>query len=196
MPARAASEGGAEMTSDPLDQVLRLVAEGRLTADEAAPILAALDEGPVGSAPGTPAGAPGSGGTGGAPREQSGRAQRDGASGFGRGFASGFASGFAADPAQDGPRDAGASGGAGWADEAAGPGMSGGASSLRLEVRENGRQVVNLRLPIAVGRLALDRVPGLSGEQVDRVRAALGSGMRGPILTVDDGDSGVRIILE
>ena len=31
------------MAADPLDQVLRLVAEGRLTADEAAPILAALD---------------------------------------------------------------------------------------------------------------------------------------------------------
>ena len=28
---------------DPLDQVLRLVADGRLTAEEAAPILAALD---------------------------------------------------------------------------------------------------------------------------------------------------------
>ena len=32
------------MAADPLDEVLRLVAEGRLTADEAAPILAALDE--------------------------------------------------------------------------------------------------------------------------------------------------------
>ena len=32
------------MATDPLDQVLRLVADGRLTADEAAPILAALDE--------------------------------------------------------------------------------------------------------------------------------------------------------
>jgi hypothetical protein len=63
-------------------------------------------------------------------------------------------------------------------------------------VRENGRQVVNLRLPIAVGRLALDRVPGLSGDQVERVREALSSGMRGPILQVEDGDSGVRIVLE
>ena len=32
---------------------------------------------------------------------------------------------------------------------------------------------MNLRLPIAVGRFALDRVPGLSGEQVERVREAL-----------------------
>ena len=71
-----------------------------------------------------------------------------------------------------------------------------GAASLRLEVRESGRQVVNLRLPIAVGRLALDRVPGLSGEQVDRVREALNGGMRGPVLEVEDGDNGVRIVLE
>ena len=34
------------MAADPLDDVLRLVAEGRLTAEEAAPILAALDERP------------------------------------------------------------------------------------------------------------------------------------------------------
>ena len=30
------------MAADPLDEVLRLVAEGRLTAEEAAPVLAAL----------------------------------------------------------------------------------------------------------------------------------------------------------
>lgn len=55
---------------------------------------------------------------------------------------------------------------------------------------------MNLRLPIAVGRLALDRVPGLSGDQVDRVREALNSGMRGPVLEVSDGDDVVRIVLE
>jgi hypothetical protein len=32
------------MGVDPLDEVLRLVSEGRLTAEEAAPILAALDD--------------------------------------------------------------------------------------------------------------------------------------------------------
>ena len=56
--------------------------------------------------------------------------------------------------------------------------------------------MVNLRLPIAVGRLALDRVPGLSGEQVDRVREALNGGLRGPVLEVEDGDNVVRIVLE
>lgn len=130
------------MAVDPLDQVLALVAEGRLTPEEAAPILAALDE-MTGAAPG-----------------------------------GGHSTG-------------------GGQDSSAGTGTPGsGAGSLRIEVRESGRQVVNVRLPIAVGRLALDRVPGLSGDQVDRVREALGTGMRGPVLEVDDGDNQVRIVLE
>ena len=36
----------------------------------------------------------------------------------------------------------------------------------------------------------------LSGEQVDRVREAMNTGFRGPVLVVDDGDNGVRIVLE
>jgi hypothetical protein len=124
------------MSGDALDQVLRLVAEGRLSADEAAPLLAALDD----AARGRPEPPHGTAGPGPADRGQ--------------------------------------------------------ASALRIEVREGGRQVVNLRLPIAVGRFALDRVPGLSGDQVDRVRDALSSGMRGPVLEVDDDDGGVRIVLE
>ena len=136
------------MAADPLDEVLRLVAEGRLTADEAAPILAALDE---------------RGGTGPRPDPTAG-------------------SGGAA-----GPTDAPL------ADDT----IPGRATSLRLEIRDGGRQVVNLRLPIAIGRLALDKVPGLSGDQVDRVREALASGIRGPILSVDDGDGEtVRIVVE
>ena len=143
------------MAADPLEQVLRLVSEGRLTAEEAGPILAALDD-RTGAAPG---GGGGSGARNDAPRDEP-------PGGFG----------FHPPPSFDSP--------------------SSGATSLRLEVRENGRQVVNLRLPIAVGRLALDRVPGLSGEQVERVREALAGGMRGPILQVDDGPNGVRIVLE
>jgi SHOCT-like domain len=127
------------MTAGPLEQILELVAEGRLTADEAAPILAALDE----------------------------------------------------TAARAGTGDAPTGGTAG-----SGSGTTGGAGSLRLEIRERGRQVVNLRLPVAVGRYALDRVPGLSGDQVDRVREALSTGMRGPVLEVDDGDNTVLIILE
>lgn len=128
------------MAEDPILRVLGLVAEGRLTAEEAAPILAALD----GSAP-------------------------------------------AADGA-DVPPDA---------DERPGDGDGRGAATLTIEVRDRGRTVVNLRLPVGVGRFALDRVPGLSGDQVARVRDALRSGVRGPVLIVDDDEGGgVRIGLE
>jgi hypothetical protein len=135
------------MAADPLDQVLRLVAEGRLTADEAAPILAALDER---------------------------RGDRD--------------------------TDAGSSGSTGPAEPAGAAGAAGptgGASTLRIEVRDGSRSVLNLRLPIAAGRFALDRVPGLSGDQVDRVRDALRSGQLGVVLETDEhGGNGVRIVLE
>ena len=86
--------------------------------------------------------------------------------------------------------------------ESAGPAFTsdatpgGPATSLRIEVRDAGRSVVNLRLPLAVGRFALDRVPGLSVDQVTRVREAMNSGFRGPVLVVDDDGDGVRISLE
>jgi hypothetical protein len=139
------------MGADPLDEVLRLVAEGRLSADEAAPILAALDE-----ASGALASA--------------GRAR----------LVAGAVDESSGDPG----------------DLVEGEVLTGAPRSLRIEVRDNGRNVVNLRLPIAVGRFALDRVPGLSGDQVTRVREAMNSGFRGPVLVVDDGDSGVRIVLD
>jgi hypothetical protein len=137
------------MSADPLEQVLQLVAEGRLSAEEAAPILAALDNDATRRPPAT---------------EPSW--------------------GFGSNPAPDASAAPGSE-----------PGMRG-ATSLRIEVRDKGRSVVNLRLPIAVGRFALDRVPGLSGDQVARVREALGSGLRGPVLEVDDNGDGVLIILE
>lgn len=145
---------------DPLEQVLRLVAEGRLTAEEAGPILAALDDrGAQQTAPqSVPKGAPS-------------RSETPGDDGF--------------NPSADAPR----------------PGLDGfpegrGASVLRIEVRDQGRRVVNLRLPIAAGRFALDSVPGLSGDQVDRVREALRSGATGSLLEVDNDGDGVRISLE
>ena len=63
-------------------------------------------------------------------------------------------------------------------------------------MRDGARTVVNLRLPLALGQYALDRVPGLSGDQVDRVRAALRSGLTGPVLVVDDEHGGVRIAID
>jgi hypothetical protein len=144
------------MAGDPLDDVLRLVADGRLTAEEAAPIIAALDERPGTPPPGTP-------GARGAGSEPPG--------GFGTNPPPGTwtdLSGAAGDP----PR------------------------TLRIEVSDAGRPVVNLRLPIAVGKLALDRIPGLPPEHVARVREALRSGYRGSVLEVDDDGDGVRIVLE
>ena len=152
---------GDVMTEDPLDHVIRLVAEGRLTADEATPILAALDE-RSGATAGARTDRERAGGTGG---------PRQGPSGHG--------------PAAGTP--------AGQPAEARDPDAT---RSLRIEVRDRDRTVVNLRLPLAVGRYALDRVPGLSGDQVARVREALSSGMTGPVLAVDDESGSVRIVIE
>ena len=132
---------------DPLEQVLRLVSDGRLTAAEAAPILDALaatnamtDDpapGPVGP---TESDAPG-------------------------------------EPADRVPGRA--------------------PSSIRIEVKENGRQVVNLRIPVSLGRFAVDRIPGLSESAADLVRSALAAGRLGNLLVVDEEDGdGVRIALE
>jgi hypothetical protein len=127
--------------TDPLDRVLQLVSEGRLTADEAAPILEAL-------------------------------ARNDKA---------GFASG-------DGP---------GTTEATAGTDAGRSPRFARVEVRESGRRIVDLRVPISLGRFALSRVPGLSSQQIAEVEAAVSSGARGPILDVEDNDGdGVRIILE
>jgi hypothetical protein len=122
--------------SDPLDDVLRLVAEGRLTAEEAAPIIDALQAGDAAVA-------------------------------------------AAADVVSE-----------------TSPGTS--SRAVRIEVTEGGRNVVNLRVPLALGRMAIDNVPGLSTDNVARIREALDQGMTGPILVVDEGGdgNGVRIILE
>lgn len=159
--------------TDALERVLQLVAEGRLSADEAAPILEALDrsskpgsraESRRGFAPGAP-GAPFQGGPG-----------------FGPGprFAPG--PGFAPGPSTEAGN---------------GNGEPRPVRYARIEVRENGRRVVDLRIPISLGRFALARVPGLSREQIAEVEEAVTSGAHGPILDVQDPDGdGVRIVLE
>lgn len=142
--------------ADPIEQILRLVAEGRLTADEAGPILDALS---------TPRGA---------------RA-RPAAAGFGSGLADGFADGFADAPPTG--------------DEQRAP--AGGPRFARIEVRDGGKRVVDLRIPISLGRFVLGRVPGLSARHIADVEEAVASGSRGPILDVEDADGdGVRIVLE
>jgi hypothetical protein len=118
--------------ADPIEEVLRLVSEGRLSAEEAAPVLDALEAARGGEEDDEPAAAT---------RPQ--------------------------------------------------------ARAVRIEVTESGRQVVNLRVPLALGRMALDRVPGLSIDNIGRIREALDQGLTGPIVAVDDGDgSTVRIVVE
>lgn len=131
------------MSADAMDRILQLVADGRLTAAEAGPILDALagtssDEGQRHEAPRGSASAKGS------------KASSDGS------------------PAR----------------------------AIRIEVSESGRQVVNLRVPLALGREALARIPGLSESLTDRVREAMASGFKGSIVDVDDEGGGVRIYLE
>ena len=130
--------------SDALAQVLRLVADGRLTAAQAAPILDALS---------------------------------------------------AAD--LDGPADDERPAERAAADDPDPPsGERATATAIRIEITENGRRVVNLRVPVSLGRMALERIPGLSGANVDLVRRALSDGRSGTLLHIDEDGGGVRIALE
>ena len=142
-----------ETNDSAVHRVLKLVAEGRLSADEAAPILDALSKSP------------------------------------------GRSSAASGNPAGTGPVQAGSASG--------GPsdGQSGSAGDrprfARIQVMEGGRRSVDLRVPVGLGRFALSRVPGLSGEQINEVQDALASGTHGPILDIQDADGdGVRIVLE
>jgi hypothetical protein len=64
-------------------------------------------------------------------------------------------------------------------------------------VSEHGRQVVNLRIPLAFADMAMRMVPGIGEEQTQRIRAAMDAGAMGPIIDVEDeaGD-GVLISVE
>jgi len=119
---------------DELQVILRMVAEGHLSPEEAAPVIEALTR-----------------------REKPAPA-------LGEGVA----------------EDAGAA--------AVEPGASAGGRQIRIRVSERGRQVVNLRIPLAFADMALRMVPGLGQEQTQRIRAAVGSGARGAILDVEDED--------
>lgn len=148
----------AEGRDAAMHRVLSLVAEGRLTADEAAPILDALTK-------------------------------------------SGSAGGQAARPAHAGhaghptPPEPPAAPEPGSNQTTSGSGSS--PRYARIQVIENGRRAVDLRVPVGLGRFALSKVPGLSVDQINEVQDALASGSHGPILDVQDADGdGVRISLE
>jgi hypothetical protein len=131
-----------------LEAVLRLVADGRLTAEEAAPILDALEA--RGGEPSGSTSTPGSA----APRPVPPNPPRP----------------FASD---DTP-----------------------ARAIRIEVTEAGRPVINLRVPLSLGRAAINQVPGISEATSERIREAIDAGIKGPIVDIDEDGDGVRISLE
>jgi len=139
---------------DAVDDILRLVADGRLTPEEAGPILDALtaaDRASRGSTTGPAApGAPGAGGTGG-PSGSSGPS---------------------------------------------GPSATSTPNRIRVQVRENGRVVVDLQVPGILAGLA-GSLPGIPTGYADRVREAIRTGLRGPIVDIrDEDDSGLTITLD
>jgi hypothetical protein len=142
--------------SDELETILRRVADGELTAEEAEPLVAAATR------------------TTGADASHGERPRSDSPSSAGRG------------PGAGTPPSAGGA-----------PGGGAPRRTVRLQVLERGRAVVNLRIPMSWASLAGSVVPGLSGGQADRLREAIRSGEVGPILEVrdDDGD-GVIISTE
>lgn len=171
-----------------LETILRLVAEGHLTPEDAAPIIEALTK---------------------AEREPA-------ADDFGQDFGGDFGDDFPdLEPLGDLGRridrkvgrrieraHARAEAARARAEEklaAARLGMAApGGRQLRIKVTERGRQVVNLRIPIGFVETALRFVPGLGGDQSQRIRDAVRSGAVGPILDVEDpdGEGGVLISVE
>ena len=155
---------------DELETILRLVAEGTLSAEDAAPIIEAIsrgrarDEDPDDSEDAT-----------GRAGHRAGRVDRH------------------LDRAHRHLDRAFARAEARMAESGA-PGRSAGGRQLRIRVTEHGRQVVNLRIPIGFVDAALGIVPGLGGDQAARIRDAVRSGVVGPIIDVDDPDGGGVLI--
>ncbi len=150
---------------DELESLLRLVSEGRLTPEEAAPLLAALQD----------------------------RRRASEGAGNSRG-----AGGAASDPTQGGASgNRNRAGGA--RDNRSGPGRVQEALAnrrIRIYVADNGRQVVNLQIPLGAAGYALDRLPGLTDDYRERISEAIRNGMTGPILEVNDDGDEVRILIE
>ena len=135
--------------SGELEALLKLVSEGKLTAEEAAPIVAALEDAQRREAPSSGQSAGRSESFPGEEVKRTGRAQ----------------------DALSGRR-------------------------LRIFVAENGRQVINLQIPLAAAGFAIDQVPGLSPDHRSRIVEAIQTGMTGPILEVSDHGDEVRIVIE
>ncbi len=138
--------------ADPVGDILRLVADGRLTPAEAAPILDALTA--------------------------ADRQARGPASGAAMGPGAGTSS--TRSGTTDPPRAT----------------ATGAPSQIRVQVRENGRIVVDLKVPGVLAGLA-GSLPGIPTGYADRVREALRTGLRGPIVDIrDEDDSGLTITID
>ena len=140
--------------ADPVEAILRLVAEGRLTPAEAVPIIDALTAADHAyRGPGTGPAAPGNraGGGGAGPAGQSGPSS---------------------------------------------PSATSTPNRIRVQVRENGRVVVDLQVPGILAGLA-GSLPGIPAGYADRVREAIRTGIRGPIVDIrDEDDSGLTITID
>jgi hypothetical protein len=155
---------------DELDTILRLVAEGKLSPEEAAPIIDALTE----HRHATDESLDRVGRHIDRANRHAERASRHAARAVDRAFRR----------VDDALSEADASTG-------------GRGRQLRIRVTEHGRQVVNLRIPIGFIETALQFVPGLGGDQSDRIREAVRAGAIGPIVDVEDPDGdGVLISVE
>ena len=163
---------------DELETILRLVADGRLTPEEAAPIIDALTRASGGRGPGGHA---------------------DEADPFHDGFDDGLERRLHRTVEKANRHAARASARAdAIADRLTRDMGNVRARHLKIRVTERGRQVVNLRIPIAFVDAALGFVPGLGGDQADRIRDAVRAGTVGPIIDVEDadGEGGVLISVE
>lgn len=69
-----------------------------------------------------------------------------------------------------------------------------GGRHLRIEVREGGKSVVNLRIPMNIAGWATSFLPGLSDDHAERIRGAMASGERGPLIDINDND-GSRVLI-
>ena len=147
--------------SEELETILRLVADGRLTPQEAAPIIDALTRAER-------------------PPTATHRHESVGTVAMAR---------AAVDEARSRIHE-------GLSSMRESPGHRAG-RQLRIRVTEHGRQVVNLRIPIGFVDAALQFVPGLAGDQSQRIRDAVHAGATGPILDIEEPDgSGVLISVD
>jgi hypothetical protein len=143
--------------SGELEVLLKMVAEGRITAEEAAPIVAALEDRAAGSA-GKAASGQAAGGAEPRLRDDAPRSRADQRTGSAQDLLAG--------------------------------------RRIRVYVAENGRQVINIQIPLAAAGFAIDQVPGLSPDHRSRIVEAIQTGMTGPILEVSDKGDEVRIVIE